>query len=179
MTDPTSGTATRRGRLRGWYETTFMPLYARWTPAVLAFCLLLSFTAMGGTLINQRTQDRADEHQRAVTKTLLGCFDTYADKFSSVTKEVRAAQVHTDTVEGEADKAAAERDAAFQSVLLAIVAQDTTDEEGLALFAALTDANAVLVEKRQALVAARLDLQQTRADHPIPEPPSVFCELPE
>lgn len=123
-----------------------------------------------GLYLNDRTAKRQAD-----------CFEAFASQFSIVSKEVRAATVNTDRVEAEADEAAADRDAAFQRVLTFVIAQDDDEAEGLRLFTRLTDANAELVEKRDALVAARRELAQTRREHPIPDPPESgsTCELTE
>lgn len=108
------------------------------------------------------------------------CFQAFAAQFSTVSTEVRAAQVRTDMVEGRADKAAAARDAAFQDVLTLVISQSEDEAEGLRVFTVLTEANAKLVVRREALVAARADLAKVRAAHPIPEPPDLDsdnCEL--
>lgn len=120
-----------------------------------------------GLYLNDRTATRQAE-----------CFDAFAERFSTVSKEVRAAQVKVDSRQSRADAAAATRDAAFQDLLVLIAAQSDDRTEGLRLFNKLTEANAVLVDRREALVAARESLQQTREDHPIPEPPeNGGCEL--
>lgn len=169
MTEPTMD---RGSRFHEWYEHFFMPLYSKAAPAVLAVCVLFSLFAMVSTYLQQRTQDR-------VTATLLTCFDEYADNTYTVSKEVRAAQVKADAVESEADAAAADRDAAFQEVLTLILTQNQDQAEGIRVFTALQDTNAVLVKKRRALVEVRAELAQVRKKHPPAVPPSKFCELPD
>jgi type II secretory pathway pseudopilin PulG len=107
------------------------------------------------------------------------CFQTFAEQFSSVSTEVREAQVKVDTVEAQADAAAARRDAAFQEVLTLVISRSEDRTEGLRVFNELSEANATLVDKRDALVDARLALQITREEHPIPSPPKSDdgCEL--
>ncbi len=169
MTEPDTDDRTT---FRRWYDEVFWPLYVRWTPAVLAACVIFSLFAMVSTYLQQRTQER-------VTATLLDCFDTYADNTYQVSKEVRAAQVKADAAESQADGAAADRDAAFQEVLTLILTQNDDQAEGIRVFTALQQTNALLVRKRRALVEVRAELAQTRKEHPPAKPPSTFCELPD
>lgn len=145
----------------------------RWYLGFVVFMSCVAVVALAVGLVGLYRND-----QNAANQAM--CFQSFAARFSTVSKEVREATVKTDAVEGEADKAAAKRDAAFQEVLTFVLAQDDDEVQGLKLFTALTDANAVLVEKRQALVKARAKLAKVRADHPIPDPPdadSDNCEL--
>lgn len=107
------------------------------------------------------------------------CFEVFADKLATSSKEVREAASRVDEIEEKADAAAARRDAAFQKVLTYIVARGEDRDHALALFTRLTNANERLVDDRRELVAARNRLQAVRDAHPIPEAPkgSGRCEL--
>jgi hypothetical protein len=136
----------------------------RWYLGFVMSMSVVAVIALGVGLIGLYNNDRNATAQAA-------CFEAFATKFSTGSKEVRAAQVKVDEVEARADAAAADRDAAFQEVLTLIISQSEDEAEGLRVFTKLTEANAHLVEQRSALVSARMDLQRTRAEHPIPEPP--------
>lgn len=99
------------------------------------------------------------------------CFQSFADRFSTVSTEVRAAQVKVDRVESKTDRVAARRETAFQKVLTLILAGDTPEAESIAAFKALQETTADLAEARDKLVQARSHLQVVRENHPIPEAP--------
>jgi hypothetical protein len=99
------------------------------------------------------------------------CFQSFADRFSTVSTEVRAAQVKVDRVESKTDRVAARRETAFQKVLTLILAGDTPEAESIAAFKALQETTADLAEARDKLVQARSHLQVVRQNHPIPEAP--------
>ena len=99
------------------------------------------------------------------------CFQSFADRFSTVSTEVRAAQVQVDEVESATDRVAAKREAAFQQVLTLILSGDAPRSESVAAFKRLQATTADLADARSELVKARQHLQVVRKNHPIPEAP--------
>jgi hypothetical protein len=172
--------ADNRSPRKVWYDEAFLPFYARFAPLVIMICLLISIGAGVGTYFTQRAQDAETEARQKTTATLLGCFDTYADRFSNTSKEVREAQVHTDAVESRTDQVAARREDAFQELLTLFLRKPPpTKAESIAAFKKLQRTTAALADARGRLVQARNNLAATRAAHPIPDPPSRFCEIPQ
>ena len=172
--------ADNRSPRKVWYDEAFLPFYARFAPLVIMICLLVSIGAGVGTYFTQRAQDAETTARQKTTAILLGCFDTYADNFSNVSKEVREAQVHTDAVESRTDQVAAHREAAFQELLTLFLRKPPpTEAESIAAFKKLRRTTVALSSARNRLVDARANLAAVRAAHPIPDPPSDFCNLPE
>ena len=172
--------ADTRSPRKVWYDEAFLPFYARFAPLVIMICLLISIGAGVGTYFTQRAQDAETAERQRVTTILLGCFDTYAERFSSASKEVRAAQVYTDGIEARTDRVAARREDAFQELLTLFLRQPPpTEAESIAAFKKLRRTTADLAVAREALVKARMNLGEVRAAHPVPDPPSKFCEIPQ
>ena len=169
MTEPTPAPPTRRTRLRQWYDHVFLPLYNTWAPAVLSVCILFSGFAMVSTYLQQRTQDR-------VTATLLRCFDTYANNVSTSNKAVRDATVAKDDATADRDDALNAEGVAFLSFVRALQAGRVDGPEDIK---PLADALADRAEAGQRLDKAQRRLDRVRRLNPIPEPPSVFCKLPD
>lgn len=108
------------------------------------------------------------------------CFQSFADRFSTVSTEVREAQVEVDAVESRTDRVAAKREDAFQGLLTLLLADPLpSEDQRIAAFKRLQATTADLAVARRELVRARNHLQAVRKNHPIPEAPdaSGTCKL--
>lgn len=164
LTEPTPPEQPRR---RGWLRRSAITDRSQPPRWYIGYIVFVYFIAIGGLLagvialyVNSQSATKQAE-----------CFQSFADRFSTVSTEVRAAQVKVDRVESKTDRVAARRETAFQKVLTLILAGDTPEAESIAAFKALQETTADLAEARDKLVQARSHLQVVRENHPIPEAP--------
>lgn len=120
----------------------------------------------------------ASAEARGVSKAnavLVGCLNRYADASASTSQAVRDASAKVTTATIARDTALDVEGVAFLDLVEALRAEKYEPAILEALSESLKDrAAAALV-----LAQAQADLEQARADNPVPPPPTVFCELKE
>lgn len=146
----------------------------RWYLIALLVLGLFAVSGLGVGLLGLYINDRNASKQADDAAKQTACLQAFAEQFATGSTEVRAAQVKVDKRQGRAEAAAARRDAALQAVL-----DSVNRPEAVLAFEELKGLNKLLVERREATVRARRHLQQTRAEHPIPEAPKskAACDL--
>lgn len=144
-----------------WYEHRFLPWYTRWAPAMVITCLITVALVTIGTYANYASLEADRVQREKENRILLGCFDEYASKLAPVQTKIRGASTA--------------RDVALNTALVTL--SDGLEKVGDGTFkdrdlAAIVTAFADYEDAQRAL-------DQGRKDNPYPEPPSVFCVLPD
>jgi hypothetical protein len=164
----------RLGRLYAGY-VTFYERYAHGiTTAVAVFALgaLAVGTAASVTNAQQSAEFRAETQARnAERDELLACFDRYAAASSSSSKAVRIAAERKDQATAIRDDALNAEGRAFKQLVRSLLAGDPSRAGFERLDETLDDRD----RAGRALDRAQANLDATRAENPIPSPPSVFC----
>lgn len=144
----------------------FHDQYARAILAGIAALLVpLCVMTTVATLDNWRQDNERDK--------LLGCFDQFAAASSASSKAVRVASAAKDVATTNRDNALNAEGRAFQRVTDGLLDKSVTPADIKALNDALADRN----DAAAALDDAQDALDKAREDNPIPDPPSVFCEV--
>lgn len=158
MTD--TNTTAYRGRYDRWRAET----YPRFAPALATLTLVIASIASIGVFILTRVQGAEQERRATAISDLQKCFDTYASRSASTSKAVRDAS-------SEVSDATTARDVALDALFRYIATDPAEDTpRGVRLFAKLLATNADLV-------SSQANLAQVRADNPVPDPPSSFCDV--
>lgn len=144
------------------------PRWFMWYVVILsAFALAGLGLGVNGIYVD-KAQNEADAAANAArdaeTSRLLDCFDAYAAESSATSKAVRDAAVLVDQSQTVRDKALDEMFKYFATD------PPENDPVGVDLFLELLGANAELV-------TAQAHLDQVRKENPVPDRPSVFCDL--
>lgn len=150
--------------IRTGYDKWRAETYPKYAPIMVAFSLLTACLASVGVLWLTKVQGDEQERRAEDIAGLQACFDTYAKRSSQTSKAVRDASV-------EVSDATTARDVALDAVFQFIGTEPAEDDpRGVRLFGVLLGTNANLV-------ASQAHLANVRADNPVPDPPSSFCEV--
>lgn len=151
---------TYRTRYDRWRTET----YPKWAPIMVVVSLFVATLASIGVVWLTRVQGDEQERRAAAISELQGCFDTYAKRSTASSQAVREASVRL-------SDATTSRDVALDKLFRYIATRPAEDDpEGIRLFGILLATNADLV-------ASQANLANVRADNPVPEPPSSFCDV--
>lgn len=114
-----------------------------------------------------------DRAQNKEQDRLLACFDKYASSSSEASKEIRVASASV----SEAQSNEARKSVVWTNLLvrgLSLEGEDGTPEARKIIFQFAT-ATTELRKAQSALVDAQVQLADVRAENPVPDPPSQFC----
>jgi hypothetical protein len=148
-------------------------IYDRAAPVLVVFCLLASLFASVGTFVLARVNGEQDRRSDADKAALLKCFDHYAELQSSSSIAVREASVAKDEATTLRDDALNVEGLAFQRVVQELLEGNLTP----ASVKRLAESLAARSVASHRLDQAQNDLDEARAAHPVPAPPSQFCSV--
>ena len=139
-------------------------LYDVIAPGLALFCFLIAIGAIVGTYFNYQIQAEEQERRASAIASILSCFDDYASASATTSQAVRDASV-------KVSEATTDRDVALDR-LFVYIATDPPEgtPQGRDIFGRLLDSNAELVKAQRMLATVR-------AENPVPDPPSTFCDV--
>lgn len=176
-------------RLKAGYERWRVESYPRLGPLIMLFCIFVSTSAAVGVFWLTKVQGDEQQRRADAIRGLQDCFDTYATRSAVTSKAVRdAAELVSDAQAGEARAAVTEAlvDVEWTNALvsgLAFQGQEESPEavaivEGfLTTTRELQAAKEGQAEAEAKLVEAQENLTKVRAENPVPDPPSTFCDV--
>lgn len=179
----------RTTRFRTRYEAWRVDTYPRIGPIIMLFCIAVSSVAAVGVFWLTKVQGDEQDRRAAAIRGLQSCFDTYATRSAVTSKAVRdAAELVSDAQASEARAAVTEAlvDVEWTNALVTGLAFQGEEESAeaaaivesfLATTRELQAAKEGQAEAEAELVDAQENLTKVRAENPVPDPPSTFCDV--
>ena len=154
-----------------WFDR----FYARFAKILLLFCLL---TATGGVIIGTTATIQAATATQG-TRVIVECLKLHGKAMTETNDAVRDATVARDAAVGEFNATLQAEGAAFLA-LVAALSQPSPDQAVFKpLLQTLSETLASRAEANRKVISKQALLDEARAKHPVPPPPSEFCGLEE